>query len=58
MPQTRIETLQRELAALREELMTLKNRTGELERRLARLEVKEQLAESPDAAGDNAVKYG
>jgi hypothetical protein len=57
MARDRTEILRRELEEIRAELLALKNRTGELETRLLRLEVKEELLESPAAAGDRAVKY-
>jgi phage shock protein A len=56
MAQQHTEELKREMASLRQELSDLRNRVGEVEQRLARLEVREELMESPNAAGDQAVK--
>jgi hypothetical protein len=57
MARDRIDALQREVVDLREQLLTLRNKTGELDQRLHRLEVREELLESPGAAGDERVEY-
>lgn len=55
MARDRIDALQREVVDLREQLLTLRNKTGELDQRLHRLEVREELLVSrrgrPDLAG-------
>jgi len=52
---------QEELAAavdsLREESAALRKKFGELEQRLHRLEIREEILESPGAPGDAPVKY-
>jgi predicted nucleic acid-binding Zn-ribbon protein len=55
--QDRTDALRRELKQIHEDLSELRNKTGELEQRLLRLEVKEELLESPGAAGDQAVRF-
>jgi hypothetical protein len=57
MERNRKETLRREIEELRAEISKLVHKTGDLERRLHRLEVKEELLESPTAAGDAQVNY-
>jgi hypothetical protein len=51
------EAMRREVDEIRAEIVALKNRTGELDTRLRRLEAREELLESPSAAGDRPVKY-
>ena len=58
MAQDNVQELKRELGSLREELLDLRRQVGEMAQRLDRLEVREELLESPGAAGDEAVKAG
>jgi prefoldin subunit 5 len=54
----RVEGLERDLAALREEVVGLRRAIAEVENRLNRLEVREEILESPEAAGDEPVRHG
>jgi predicted nucleic acid-binding Zn-ribbon protein len=53
-----MEALTRELASLREEVADLRHAIADIQERLRRLEIKEELLESPGAAGDEPVRLG
>lgn len=58
MVKERVAELEGQLGVLKEAVAALQKKTGELEQRLSRLEVRDEILESPGAAGDPSMKYG
>jgi phage shock protein A len=57
MAQDRVAQLEAKLGALDEEVAALRKKSGELEQRVNRLEVRDEIRESPGAVGDPSAKY-
>lgn len=58
MDTQRVEKLETELSSLQQEVKELGRTVSDVENRLNRLEVKEEILERPEAAGDQPVRIG
>lgn len=57
MVKQKVAELEAELGELRQTLSALQKKTAELDRRLDRLEVRDEVMESPGAPGDPSMRY-
>lgn len=51
----KLETLDRKLTSLRDEMLALRKRTGDLEERIRRLELRDEVLQNPGASGDAPI---